>query len=1130
MRILLSNHQLTARSGSELATCELARGLAARGHQVAVFTFFKGPLSEQLTAEHGIPVFDDTQADQIILFGAEIVHTHHAPCAHFLRLHTMGAVRVHGMLGLAPLEAPPLDPDIFALGLAISEEVAERVAYTPFNTVSTELFRNWFDDPGAASLAPPDLGRPIKVAVVSNHVPPELASALTELRRTGEVEPEYFGIESASIVIDSKLLSRFDIVISIGRTAVLAAACGRPCIMADIHGSDGLLTAEALERAQRVNFSGRATRTPITTAHLREQIERARTTDLSDLRERVLQEFSIQRRLDFLERRYAELLAAPDSHRLDRGDWPAEGVAYGELAARARHAEHLLAVERAAKSSATDAISAELDTLASLIDAQSDELARLQTEVARYQRVSASSTGASKQDAQVIEHLQRTLSSRDEAIAWLQSELAYARRKPARPQPSRPGARAMLRSSLNELAKRSPLLRQAVRGAVPLPIRERLHRMLAGPKAPQKPLAPAPAPPAAQSVGIKLPDVLPGRFDVICFANIEWSARFQRPQQMMLQFARAGHRVFYIVASRTAGDGAAYTLESVAENVVQVALNTAEAPDHYAAAMSERARNDYAASLAVLARDYGVHAPVQIVHLPFWAPLARQLQQTRQWRVTYDCMDEWDSFPGIGAPLLEAERDLVRDSDLVTVTSQLLLDKWRETAPGALLVRNGVDNGFFAERLAPNALLAGISRPIIGFYGALAEWVDFQLIADLADIAPDWSFVLIGDHFTAEVDLIRNKPNVHLLGLRPYSDMPRYLFNFDACIIPFKLNKITHAVDPVKFYEFLAGGKPIVSTPLEELQPFGRYVSFAETAEGFKQAFTRLLANDTPAEAEARRAFAAQNDWHQRFATYSDALAALYPKVSIIIVTYGNLDLTRLCLDSVLRSTEHPRYEIIVVDNASSDGTPDYLRHIATEHDNVRIILNETNRGFAAANNQGLAAADGDVLVLLNNDTVVPRGWLSGLLAHLSDEKIGLLGPVTNAVGNEAKVAPDYTDITGLQPFADKRRQTHEGQRFDIRMLAMFCLAMRRDVFEKLGPLDENFGVGMFEDDDYSMRAKAAGYRVVCAEDVYIHHFGQAAFKKLIENGEYDALWQRNQAYFESKWGSWQPHVHRTPA
>jgi GT2 family glycosyltransferase len=1129
MRILLSNHQLTVRSGSELATCELARGLAARGHDVAVFTFFKGALAEELTREHGIPVFDDTQVHQIVLFGAEIVHTHHTPCAHFLRLYTMGAVRIHGMLGvLTPLEAPPLDADVFSLGLAISEEVAERIAFTPFNAVPIEIFRNWFDEPSAASLAPPDLARPIKVAVVSNHVAPELATALTELRAAGEIVPEYFGLEGVSAVINSKLLSRYAIVVSIGRTALMATACGRPCIMADVHGSDGLLTAENIDHAMRSNFSGRATGTPITAAHLATEIERARTVDLSGLRERVLREFSIEQRLDFLERRYAELLASPANRRADRGDWPAEGSAYAELAARVRHAEHLLAVERTAKSSAIDALAAEIDTLAHLFDEQSDQLDHLQNEVARYRSVAESHVGSSKQDAHIIDHLQRTLASRDEAIAWLQAELAFARRKETVSSPPRRGIRSVLRSALGELAKRSPLLRKAVRGAIPLPLRERLHKLLSGGDAP--PQSPSMEAMAAAIVDEHGFDALPGRFDVICYANIEWAARFQRPQQMMLQFARGGHRVFYVVASRKPLDGAPYSIEQVAENVVQVALKVDALPDHYAEAMSPDVHASYASSLAAIAHDFRIYAPVQIVHLPFWTPLARDFRKTRKWRVAYDCMDEWDSFPRIGAPLLAAEHALVRDSDLVTVTSQLLLEKWQVEAPNALLVRNGVDNAFFAERLAANALLAAISHPIIGYYGALAEWVDFQLVADLADAAPEWSFVLIGDHFTAEVDLLKGKPNVHLLGLRPYADMPRYLFNFNACIIPFKLNKITHAVDPVKFYEFLSGGKPIVSTPLEELQPFGSYVSFAETADGFKRALADHLENDTPENVQERQAFAMQNDWRQRFESYSNALTALYPMVSIVVVTYGNLDLTRLCLGSVLRDTEHPRYEVIIVDNASTDGTPDYLRALAGDHENVRIVLNDTNRGFAAANNQGLAIASGDVLILLNNDTVVPRGWLSGLLSHLEDAEIGLLGPVTNAVGNEAKVSPDYADITGLQPYADNRRNALSGRHFDIRMLAMFCLAMRRDVFERLGPLDENYGVGMFEDDDYSMRAKAAGYRVVCAEDVYIHHFGQAAFKKLIESGEYEALWQRNQAYFESKWGSWRPHVHRTPA
>jgi hypothetical protein len=92
----------------------------------------------------------------------------------------------------------------------------------------------------------------------------------------------------------------------------------------------------------------------------------------------------------------------------------------------------------------------------------------------------------------------------------------------------------------------------------------------------------------------------------------------------------------------------------------------------------------------------------------------------------------------------------------------------------------------------------------------------------------------------------------------------------------------------------------------------------------------------------------------------------------------------------------------------------------------------------------------------------------------------------------------------------------------------MFCLAMRREVFDRVGPLDEQFGVGMFEDDDYAMRARAAGYRVVCAEDAFVHHFGKASFGELAARGEYGALFHANRRRFEAKWGvTWQPHLLR---
>ena len=112
--------------------------------------------------------------------------------------------------------------------------------------------------------------------------------------------------------------------------------------------------------------------------------------------------------------------------------------------------------------------------------------------------------------------------------------------------------------------------------------------------------------------------------------------------------------------------------------------------------------------------------------------------------------------------------------------------------------------------------------------------------------------------------------------------------------------------------------------------------------------------------------------------------------------------------------------------------------------------------------------------------------------------------------------------------FARAHLQERECALFDIRTLAMFCIAMRRDVYQRIGPLDERFEVGMFEDDDYAMRVRAAGYRVVYAEDVFVHHFGQASIGKLAATGEYGQLFQANRRRYEEKWGiPWKPHRHR---
>jgi GT2 family glycosyltransferase len=250
--------------------------------------------------------------------------------------------------------------------------------------------------------------------------------------------------------------------------------------------------------------------------------------------------------------------------------------------------------------------------------------------------------------------------------------------------------------------------------------------------------------------------------------------------------------------------------------------------------------------------------------------------------------------------------------------------------------------------------------------------------------------------------------------------------------------------------------------------------------------------------------------------------------VSIVMLVRNGLAYTKMCLTSLLAGSWHAGDELIVVDNASTDGTAEYLAELARINDSVRILTNQANAGFAAANNQGLRSARGTVLVLLNNDTVVAPGWRDRLIRWLNDKSIGMVGPVTNRTCNEAQIDASYRTHGEFREFAVDYTQAHKGEANEIPMLAMYCVAMRREVFEQVGPLDESFEIGMFEDDDYAQRVRAAGYKILCAEDVFVHHFGQASLGELCTSGEYNEVLDTNRRRFEEKWGKeWRPHERR---
>ena len=243
-----------------------------------------------------------------------------------------------------------------------------------------------------------------------------------------------------------------------------------------------------------------------------------------------------------------------------------------------------------------------------------------------------------------------------------------------------------------------------------------------------------------------------------------------------------------------------------------------------------------------------------------------------------------------------------------------------------------------------------------------------------------------------------------------------------------------------------------------------------------------------------------------------DSRAAAEKLTSIVMLTSNQLEYTRMCLASLRACTDEP-YEVIVVDNGSTDGTVDYLRRL----EGVRLISNAENRGFPAAVNQGVRASRGDYVVLINNDCIVTTGWLTRLQsAANSGPEIGLVGPYSNCVSGQQQIPVDYQILSELDGFAWEWAKTHAGQRLLTERLVAFCLLITRPVIDRIGVLDERFGLGNFEDDDYCRRALEAGFKAVIAEDAFVHHFGSITYRSM--GSGYASLMDHNRRLFLEKW------------
>ncbi len=237
--------------------------------------------------------------------------------------------------------------------------------------------------------------------------------------------------------------------------------------------------------------------------------------------------------------------------------------------------------------------------------------------------------------------------------------------------------------------------------------------------------------------------------------------------------------------------------------------------------------------------------------------------------------------------------------------------------------------------------------------------------------------------------------------------------------------------------------------------------------------------------------------------------------VSIIIPAFNELAYCTQCVQSILKHTTYP-YKLILVDNGSTDGVGKYFDSVP----GATVVHTGENKGFSGGVNAGLAHVEGHAL-LLNSDTVVPPHWLSRLVQPFSrDASIGLVGPRSNCVSGSQEITG--LDFEGLEPlirFSEDLFEEHQHTTRDVARLVGFCMLIRDTVLAEVGVLDEAFGIGNFEDDDYCLRVLRAGYRLCVAEGSFVFHYGSRTF---ISMGLVDDAWQEiietNAQCFSRKW------------
>lgn len=507
-----------------------------------------------------------------------------------------------------------------------------------------------------------------------------------------------------------------------------------------------------------------------------------------------------------------------------------------------------------------------------------------------------------------------------------------------------------------------------------------------------------------------------------------------------------------------------------------------------------------------------------------------EIAKTRNCNIIYENIDNWET--SLGATVYNEEMlvELLRDSKLLVGTAKPLvkqlkgyLNKYSIGEKPVLYLPNAVDEELFCglkKCETPPDLV--VDQVTLLYYGSLwGEWFDWDLIIDFAIRHPRYSFNIIGDQTSPTLYSIRNNcpHNIHFLGLKRQIELPAYLNHVDYTMIPFKPGAIGDYVSPLKIFEYISMYTRVLCTNLPDVQGYPN-VYCGDNVDDWE----RIVEENHPVDKDAADAFSEANSWTSRVNgmienIYGDFGGSMFKdKLSIVILNFNNKSIINKSINSLLRYNKYYSYDIIVVDNGSTDGSYEMIKE--KFGNKIKVVRNEKN-GCSSGRNLGVSQSERDFILFLDSDQWATNDyWLLPYETVIKKKSnVGLIGWAAGFF-NSKNSAYHVVDS-----FPYRYMPQSALCRYDIGYLGSGGMLVSREDFDKVEGFDLAYDPTCYEDTDFSMKLRDLGKELYYCPYLGIIHLphqttnsGSEAHTKLIKE---------KQLYFTKKWETKNPSVFR---